>query len=171
METRQKPISLGRQLINLRNERSFYRLFLHKLANTEIRNISDPELSALAVGYIKEAKELLGIFADLNLKPTSNKVQHDCASDPDAIAELKKEDQMKLKSKAVMEFVESFLNAYLSGFTSRNHLNIAELYQCARHHVKHNYNKDTPNIIEKFGEKNAFDCGLEIKPSIGESVH
>ena len=68
------------------------------------------------------------------------------------------EELNKLKSDAVMEFVNSMIGAYESGFIEVHESNLADVYMCAKQHVNMNYKTDVKSLDEEWGKCIADMC-------------
>lgn len=64
----------------------------------------------------------------------------------------------KLKADAVMEFANAMIGAYETGFIDNHESNLADVYQCAKAHVKLTYNVSVPTIDEAWGKDVASWC-------------
>jgi len=65
----------------------------------------------------------------------------------------------QMKANAIMEFVNTMIGAYESGFVDRASCSLAEVHQVARNHVKDNYGIEMPSIAETWGGDTAKECG------------
>lgn len=68
-----------------------------------------------------------------------------------------------VKADAVMNFVETILGAYESGFIDKHTMNLVQLHECARSHIETNYSISMPRIDQKWSEEciDAFRNGIE----------
>lgn len=65
-----------------------------------------------------------------------------------------------IKAAAVMNFIDTLIGALDAGFVENNKPTLATLHQVARHHVKDFYGLQYGDIVERWGEDTAKDCGL-----------
>ena len=68
----------------------------------------------------------------------------------------------KMKSSAVIEFVNTMIGALESGFIDKNNPTLSEIYRFAQTHIDDIYKIDTPNIVESWGEETAKLCGCQL---------
>lgn len=72
----------------------------------------------------------------------------------------------KIKSDAILSFVNMMIGAFDAGFVDENNPTLAEVYQVARNYVKDTYGVEFKNIIEMWGEDTAKAVGFISKPVI-----
>lgn len=72
------------------------------------------------------------------------------------------EDLNSLKSKAIIDFVDTMIAAFDSGFVNKNNPTLAEIHQVARNYIKDNYRVHYPDIVEEWGDDVAKSCGLKL---------
>ena len=71
-----------------------------------------------------------------------------------------KEFEKVISANAITDFVNMMIGALEAGFVDKNNPTLSEIYQVARNHIKDTYGLDTPDIVEKWGEDIAKECGL-----------
>jgi hypothetical protein len=69
-----------------------------------------------------------------------------------------KNKENEISANAVMNFVNTMIGAFESGFTDRNTGTFAEIYRIAQVHVKDNYNTDVKSIDDEWGPDTAKLC-------------
>ncbi len=85
------------------------------------------------------------------------------------IDELSKQRSDLVKTQAIMNFVNNMIGAFESGFIEDNQSNLADIYQCAKVHIKDNYGIDIPNLEHEWGKELALQC-KESSNSLLESA-
>ena len=66
---------------------------------------------------------------------------------------MNNEELNKVKSDAVMNFVNTIIAAYECGFIESHESNISDVYQCAAQHVKLNYKLEVKSLVDEWGDE------------------
>ena len=74
------------------------------------------------------------------------------------VEELSKQTSDLVEKQAIMNFVNTMIGAFEAGFIEDNQINLADVYQCAKVHVKDNYGIDIPNLEHEWGKELALQC-------------
>ena len=86
--------------------------------------------------------------------------------------------ERELQGRAVMQFANTLIGAFESGFVDTNELNLHDVYSAAKYYVKDNYDHEAEHLHEAWGESMFQACKGEsnVKPtswivdSIGSDV-
>jgi len=74
------------------------------------------------------------------------------------------------KAEAVMNFVNTLIGAFDSGFVDSNQLNLKDLHSAAFHHVKDSYGYEADRIDKTFDKEVLIACGAEPSKASSSEV-
>lgn len=88
------------------------------------------------------------------------------ASEELKVKQVQAPSDNQAKAALIMDFVGIMIGAFDSGFVDTARLNLAQLYQVARNHVKDNFGIETKSLADEMGEDFARCCNPKLRSAV-----